>query len=151
MKTSIPTFEEILEQWATDSVVNENNAYTELLKIGKLHSKYIKYMAFHSLQSKMKLIEYNKLKNIKWDYYKGTLSREELEEKGWKPYLKSASTKESIERCLDMDDDLNNLLLSKSVNDEAVEACKLILKELNNRTWSLKSWVDYQKFLQGSN
>ena len=30
-----------------------------------------------------------------------------------------------------------------------VEVCQSIMKELNNRAWELKSFIDWEKFIQG--
>ena len=145
----VKSFDDITQEWADDSIIDETDVGPQLLNNAKLHSKYVKYMVENSVLSKKKLIEYNKLRSIKWDYYNGTMSKEELEERGWKPYLYSVKLKDGIERCLDKDDDINKLLMSKALNDESVNACTVILKELNNRTWALRAWIDYQKYLLG--
>lgn len=145
----VKSFDEITDEWAKDSIIDETDVSPQLLNTGKMQSKYVKYMAENSLLSKKKLIEYNNLRSVKWDYYNGTMSKEELDERGWKPYLYAVKMKDSIERCLDKDPDLNKLLMNKAVYDEAVTACMSILKELNNRTWALRTWVDYQKYLLG--
>ena len=145
----VKSFDDITQEWADDSIIDETDVGPQLLNNAKLHSKYVKYMVENSVLSKKKLIEYNKLRSIKWDYYNGTMSKEELEERGWKPYLYSVKLKDGIERCLDKDDDISKLLMSKALNDESVNACTVILKELNNRTWALRAWIDYQKYLLG--
>lgn len=140
---------EIQEEWAKDSIVDETSVGPELLKLSKLQSKYTGYLAENSLISKKKLIEYNKMRAVKWDYYNGNMSKEELDERGWKPYLYTVKLKEGIERCLDRDEDLNNMLMNKVLYDEAVSLCESILKAINNRGYSLKAWVDYQKYILG--
>jgi hypothetical protein len=35
------------------------------------------------------------------------------------------------------------------MHEEVVEVCNAILKELNNRTWELRSFIDWEKFIQG--
>lgn len=141
---------DILNEWTADSVVDETRVPEELLKVSRLQSKYVRYRAENALEAKKKIVDWEKLRAVKWDYYTGNMSKEELDDKGWKPYLYSTKTKDSVERCISKDDDLNNLLLLKAEYDEAVEVCTAILKELNSRTYQLRSWVDYQRFLLGN-
>ena len=37
----------------------------------------------------------------------------------------------------------------EQLHEEIVEVCQAILKELNNRTWELRSFIDWEKFIQG--
>jgi hypothetical protein len=50
---------------------------------------------------------------------------------------------------MEADEDVNRLLASKLINEEMVDVCTSILKELNNRAWELKSFIDWEKFIQG--
>ena len=145
----VKTVFEILDEWAVDANVDETNVGPELLKISKLQSKYSIYLANHSLLAKQRLIEYAKMKAIKHDYYTGLMSKEELDDRGWKPYLYSVKNKDAIDRLLEKDDDLNNILLKKALNDEASEQCKNIIKDLHNRGFRLNAWVSHQKYLLG--
>ena len=45
--------------------------------------------------------------------------------------------------------DINKYLASKMMHEEVVDVCNAILKELNNRTWELRSFIDWEKFIQG--
>jgi hypothetical protein len=50
---------------------------------------------------------------------------------------------------MDSDEDMNKYLAHKAMHDEIVDVCTAILKELNNRAWELKSFIDWEKFIQG--
>jgi hypothetical protein len=50
---------------------------------------------------------------------------------------------------LESDDDLNKLVISRTMHQEIVELCTGILKELNSRTYQLRSLIDWEKFIQG--
>ena len=47
------------------------------------------------------------------------------------------------------DTELNNILLKKVIHEEIVEFCKNVLKELNNRTWQLKEYMSWERFVGG--
>jgi hypothetical protein len=142
---------EIIKEWSEDSErTDETNVHHELLRTSKIHAKYVKYMAEGSLLGKKRAIEYQTLRAVKHDYYTGTMSKEDLDDRGWKPYLYTVKSREGIDRCMEKDEDLNKLLIEKALFDETAAVCKEILKELSNRTWALRAWVDYQKYLLGN-
>jgi hypothetical protein len=50
---------------------------------------------------------------------------------------------------LDSDTDLNNILTKKVLNQEIVDFCTSVLRELNSRTYQLRGYIDYVKFTSG--
>ena len=145
----LPSIDDIAQEWSIDSKTDATEAGKELLRVGSLHSKYARILANHSLMAKKRAVEYNELKAVKYDYYNGVLPKEDLDARGWQPFLRTAKTKDVIERLCEADSDLNTILLKKAIHDEATDMCKSILKEVNNRTWAIRSWVDYQKLMKG--
>jgi hypothetical protein len=39
--------------------------------------------------------------------------------------------------------------MKKTVHQEVVDFCGSVLKELNNRTWQMKSLIDWERFTSG--
>lgn len=138
-----------MEEWSKDSVIDETEPGRELIKISKLHSKYLMIMSHHNLLVKKHTIEYNRLKKLRWEYYSGDLNNpEDLETLGLEPWLKK-TLRQDIPMYIDSDQLLNNTLLKRTVHQEIVDVCQSILKELQNRTWQLKSFIDWEKFNSG--
>ena len=138
-----------MEEWSKDSVIDETEPGRELIKISKLHSKYLMIMSHHNLLVKKYTIEYNRLKKLRWEYYSGDLNNpEDLETLGLEPWLKK-TLRQDIPMYIDSDQLLNNTLLKRTVHQEIVDVCQSILKELQNRTWQLKSFIDWEKFNSG--
>jgi hypothetical protein len=50
---------------------------------------------------------------------------------------------------MEADEELNKHLASKILNEEMVSACEAILKELHSRTFQLKSFIEWERFIQG--
>jgi hypothetical protein len=50
---------------------------------------------------------------------------------------------------MDSDDDMNKYLANKIMHDEIVDVCTAILKELNSRTFQLRDFIQWEKFIQG--
>jgi len=139
--------DDLLEEWRKDSDIDRTEPGKELLKIPKLHSKYLDILSKHRLLSKESEFKFNKMKKLKWEYYTGKLDNDELSKHGWEPF--PFVLKSDITTYLESDDDLNRYQAQKIMHDEIVEVCQSILKELNNRTWEIRSYIDWEKFIQG--
>ena len=143
------SIESLMDEWSKDCVMDELEPGKELIRIPNLHAKYLRILTHHNLIVKKVLSDYNRLKRIKWEYYSGDLNNpEDLEKYGLEPMLKKV-LRADLQHYLDSDTELNNLLLKKVIHEEIVEFCKNVLKELNNRTWQLKSFMDWEKFVGG--
>jgi hypothetical protein len=142
--------EQILELWNTDSVIDNTEPGRELLNIPKLHNKYLQILVKHKMASKKAHFDYSKLRKIKEEYYNGSLSKEELEELGWEPFLLNIKTKQGIERYIESDKDLIRLLEKKLYHEEAISICESILQEVKNRTWEIRSFIDWERFVGGN-
>jgi lysyl-tRNA synthetase class II len=141
--------EDLMEMWSKDSSIDETEPAREMIKTPNLHAKYLRIMTHHNLIVKKLMSDYNKRKKIKWEYYSGDLNNpEDLEAYKLEPMVKKV-LRADIGMYLDSDKDLNDILLKKIMHEEIVEFCKTVLKELNNRTWQLKSVIDWEKFTSG--
>lgn len=141
--------EDLMEMWSKDSHIDETEPAREMIKTPNLHAKYLRIMTHHNLIVKKLMSDYHKRKKIKWEYYCGDLNNpEDLETYKLEPMVKKV-LRADIPMYLDSDKELNDILLKKIMHEEIVEFCKTVLKELNNRTWQLKSVIDWEKFTSG--
>ena len=144
------TLDQILKQWDLDSVIDSTEPGKELLKIPKLHNNYLKILVKHRLAIKRVNFEYARLRRVKEEYYSGTISEEELTENGWEPFLLNVKTKQGIDKYLESDEQLIKLLEKKIYHDEAISVCESILQEVKNRTWEIRSYIDWERFIGGN-
>lgn len=139
--------DELLEMWQKDSVVDRTEPGNELINIPKLHSKYLNILSKHRLLSKECEFKFMKMKKLKWEYYTGKMDQDTLKEYGWDPF--PYVLKSEVNTYLESDEDLNRLIAQKSLNDEIVSVCESIMKELNSRTFQLRDFISWEKFIQG--
>jgi hypothetical protein len=141
--------QEVLESWEKDSLVDKTQPNDTISEIGRLHAKYLRILATHKLNVKHAENEFLDMKRIRSAYYDGALDKSELDKRGWEPYLgktlKFQGQKESI---LETDEYLLTILLRKAIYEEIVEVCQFILKELNNRTWSLREFMQWERSIR---
>jgi hypothetical protein len=140
--------EQILNHWEKDSVIDSTEPGKELIRIPILHNKYLTILIKHKLISKKANFDYLRLKKVKWEYYNGKLSREELEEHGWEQF--KFTLKSDITTYLESDNDLIRLLEKKIYHEEVITMIESIMKELNSRTYQLKDFIAWEKFINGN-
>ena len=139
--------DELLEEWRKDADIDRTEPGKALLDIPKLHSKYLNILSRHRLLSKEAEFKFNKMKKLKWEYYTGKLDDDELSKYGWTPF--PFVLKSDIVTYLDSDEDLNKFLAAKAIHEEIVDVCQSILKELNSRTFQLRDFISWERFIQG--
>jgi hypothetical protein len=139
--------DELLEEWRKDADIDRTEPGKALLDIPKLHSKYLNILSRHRLLSKEAEFKYNKMKKLKWEYYTGKLDDDDLKKYEWDPF--PYVLKSDLSTYMESDDDLNKYSAQKIMHDEIVEVCTAILKELNSRTFQLRDFIAWERFIQG--
>ena len=141
------TLIELSDSWEKDSQIDTTDPGKEIIRIPILHSKYVKQLTAHTLAGKNVSYEFSKMKKLKWEYYTGKLDSDQLKEYGWEPF--PYTLKSDITTYMESDDDINKHLVKKIMHDEIVELCQSILKELNSRTFQLRDFIAWERFIQG--
>ena len=139
--------EKILNLWKEDSIIDQTEPSRELLRIPTLHSKYIDLLAHYKVASKKTHFKILEMKKLKWEYYTGKLSQDELDQYGWEPFR--YTLKSDINYYIDSDADIIKLNKLKSLQDEIVSVLESILSELKQRTWQLREYINWEKFVSG--
>ena len=143
------SLEKLIDEWAADSVINQIEPGQEIINTPKLHSKYVTQITAHSVSLEMKKLEYIRKEKLKIEYYSGRLSEAQLKELGWKPFQFILKT--DIQKYIDSDEDLIELRKNMISNKEAITLCNSIVKELNSRTFQLRAFMDWERFIRGQN
>lgn len=139
---------ELLETWKGDSEIDLTNPGRALLDIPKLHSKYLDILSSYREGLRKLEVDLKRLRKVKWEYYMGRLDEETLRSNNWEafPYV---LIKSDVGIYLDGDSDLGRYYNRKAFYEEMIECCISIMKELNSRTYQLKAYIDYEKFIGG--
>ena len=141
--------EDINGEWETDSKIDRNRLSEETLKSPNLHQKYLVML----MDGRKKIIKLEaEMKNLKWSkymWYKGRMSREDLEARGWKQYqgLKPSSTEMNF--LLENDPDISSLQSKVDYIRTVLQQLESILVQIKNRDWMLKNHIEFIKFQAG--
>ena len=141
---------EIQEEWKLDSKINELELGSEAIKVPTLHSKYLSLLSNVKLQLRKAESDYNNMRRVKYKYYRGELSREELEKLGLDQYLGNKPLKNEMDEFMLCDEDLNLLTDKIEYFKTVVFTLEQILRSLNSRTWDIKSAIEWNKFTNGA-
>jgi hypothetical protein len=140
---------EIQELWAKDCKIDQLNLGPESTKTPELHAKYLNLLTNAKLQLRKTEADYFRMRKTKLRYYKGELTREELEEWGWNQYQGLKPLKNEMDDVLQCDDDLIKIQDKIDYVKAVLYQLEQILRSLNSRTWDIKSAIVWTKFTNG--
>jgi hypothetical protein len=141
--------EELMQQWEHDSKIDDNHLGEASTESPNLHSKYINIMVSYKLKLTKTRGEYNLLRKNKFRYYRGELSRQELEDLGWQQWQGVKPLKNEMDEFLQGDTDLVQMEQKVEYLNTIVYFLEEVLKQIRQRDWQIRTAVDWKKFLVG--
>jgi len=140
---------ELQAMWLADCKMDEMALDAESLKIPNLHSKYMEYWNEEVLNQRRLEQEYKSEFKIRWEYYSGKLSEEELEEYNLEPFLQKV-LRQDLDIYLDSDKKLQEIKSKIEYTKQKVNYVESIIKQLNGRGYLIKNAIDFIRFQTGS-
>lgn len=143
------TLIELQSQWAEDCKLDELDLGSESTRTPVLHSKYVTLLSNSKLQLRKAVADLKRLENVKSDYYRGELSKEELDQLGWEPWRKNAVLRSDMRDQLDSDPDVIKQQDKVYYLETTVDFLDRVLRSLNSRGWDIKNAVEWSKLQSG--
>lgn len=140
---------DIQEEWSKDSIINETNLGQESVRVPTLHAKYITYLSKNKLLLRKAESDYFNTRRLKYRYYRGEMSREELAGLEWEQFQGNKPLKNEMDEFLQCDKDLNDLQDKIEYYKTVVYTLEQIIRSINSRTWDIKTAVEWTKFTNG--
>lgn len=141
---------EIQQMWDEDSELDIAKLGDESLKTPKLHAKYVKLL----IDSKLKLVklktDYSSIRQLKFRYYRGELSRDELRDNNLEPYLYAKPIKSEMDEHLKGDKDLLRIEERIDYMNIMISLLESILNAIKSRQWDIRNSIDHMKFMAGN-
>lgn len=143
------TIDFIHDEWEKDGVIDVINLSNESSRTPKLHNKYYHLYIREALLLKKMRSDYKQLVLLKTEYLSGLLDADELKKHGWQPRtLKILRADFQIH--LDADQEIINQSLKIGLVEEKVNYLESIIKEIQRRSFHIKSILDFERFKSGS-
>jgi len=140
---------ELQEEWIKDAPINETNLGQEAARVPMLHAKYITILSKIKLQLRKAESDYLNNRRLKYKYYRGELTREELEDSGWTQFQGNKPLKNEMDELLQCDKDLIELQDKHEYYKTVIYTLEQIIRSINSRTWDVKSSIEWTKFTNG--
>ncbi len=144
------TIDELLDLWTNDTIIDHDEPGKELLKIPSMHAKYLQIYVKHKLILKKCKDDLAAERKIRYSYYSGHYNTDKtmLQKLGLEPF--KFILKSDIGTYIDTDAEVVKKNDKVAYHQEMVNTCEAIIATLKNRTWELKSYIDYLRFQNGA-
>ena len=140
---------ELTEEWTKDAPINETNLGHEAARVPILHAKYINVLSKTKLQLRKAESDYLNTRRLKYKYFRGEMTRQELENEGWSQYQGNKPLKNEMDELLECDEKLVELQDKIEYFKTTIYTLEQIIRSLNSRTWDIKSGIEWAKFTNG--
>lgn len=143
------TVDELIEQWSIDNVIDEHKLDSESLKTPNIHAKYLRILIGYKMKLAALKTEYNVLRQKKFKYYRGEMTKQELQENGWEQWQGVKPLKNEMNEFLDGDSDLNKITIKCQYLENLIEGVESILTQIKARDWQIRNSIEWKKFIAG--
>lgn len=132
-----------------DAHIDETNLGSASLDIPNLHAKYLNILTAHKLSLRKVESDYLRMRKRKYRYYRGEMTKQELDEMGWDQWQGTKPLKNEMDEFLSTDDDLITLQDKVEYYKAVIYHLEQIMRSLNSMGWNIRIAVDMRKLESG--
>ena len=137
--------DELYKQVENDLRIDDTELDLESIRTPQIHNKYLKLYTSHSLQLKKLQDDRKILYRLKWEYYTGKAPPD--------IYMKDPFDlkvlKADVGIYLEADGELQQIGQKIEYQTQIVNYLEKILREINNRNWTIRNTIEWKKFIHG--
>lgn len=143
--------ENILEEWQTDCRIDPNSIDEASRFTPELHAKYLALLSNSKLKLKQLEFKQKDLMKLKWLWYQGKMSQDEILELGWNPdpFNGLKILKGEMEHYVEADPELQISEAKIQYIKTTIDTLKEIVENLKWRHQTIKNIIEYKKFEAG--
>lgn len=143
------TFDELCDMWDLDCQIDDDHLDKSAVDTARLHSKYLRMLVSHKMKLSAYENQYKILRQKKFRYYRGEMSKDELQEEGWTQWQGVKPLKNEMEEFLEGDADLNKITAKSQYIENMILALESILNQIKGRDWQIRNSIEWRKFVAG--
>lgn len=144
------TLPELQDLWKEDAMIDESNYGHCSARIPLLHAKYLEHLCQAKLQTRMATAKFLRLRRDKMKYFKGEMTRDELQERGWNQYQGVKPLKSEMGEILMVDEDMIKQEDKVVYLETVVLFLESVMKSINSRTWDVKNGIAWAQLQAGN-
>lgn len=138
-----------MQEWENDCKINDDYLGEASTFTPNLHSKYINILVAMKLKRSKIEADFKVLRKNKFRYYRGELSRSELEMLGLEQWQGVKPLKNEMDEFLEGDGELVALKSKIDYLNITIEFLESVLNAIKARDWQIKNGIEWKKFLTG--
>lgn len=142
--------EDLQNAWENDCVIDDDHLDKESVRTPNLHAKYLNFLIGYKLKLAKAKKDYNTLRQVKFRYYRGELSKNELDEKGWDQWQGVKPLKNEMEEFLEGDYDLADAQLKQEYLESVISYLESVMHQIKSRDWQIRNSIEWKKFISGA-
>jgi hypothetical protein len=142
--------EQLHDEWDKDSAINDDHLDRESVKTPQLHAKYLRFLISHKMKLAALEVEYKTLRQKKFRYFRGEMTKSELEDLKWDQWQGIKPLKNEMDEFLQGDSDLNRIVVKCEYIKNMIEALEAILGQIKSRDWQIRNAIQWKQFISGS-
>jgi len=145
------TLEELLNQWAIDSLIEKSSLDEVSRKTPALHAKYLSLLANAKLKMKKCEMDQKTLLKEKWLWYNGKMSEEKIKDLGWDPDPLDGLKimKGEMDHYYDADKEIQASELKIQYLKTMIDTLNEIVNNLNWRHQTIGNMIKWRQFEAG--
>lgn len=140
--------DKLMEEWAIDCVIDDEDIGGSALRTPNLHAKYLKILIDYKLKKVKYQSEMDSTRSLKSKLFKGHLTTDELKTLGWEPYPFRV-LKGEVDELIDADQDIQKIKNKIEYCNSAIYLLESILQEIKSRSFHTRVAMDWVKFRAG--
>ena len=138
--------EEIQELVDKDLKINDSELDLESIKTPQIHNKYMKLLTKFKLMLSRNESEFHIIKKQKWEYYTGKADPGVYAEKPFNLKI----LRQDVDKYIDSDEDIIKLKQKSDYLNTVVDFLDRTVRQISNRTFTIKNAIDWKKFISGA-
>ena len=140
------TLEELQELADKDLKINDSELDLESIKTPQIHNKYMKHLSKFKLMLSRAESELHIVKRTKWEYYTGKADSTVYVEKPFNLKI----LRQDVDKYIDSDEEVIKAKQKVDYLTTVVDFLDRSIRQITNRTFTIKNAIDWKKFTSGA-
>ena len=140
------TLEELQELADKDLKINDSELDIESLKTPQIHNKYMKHLTKFKLMLSRAESELHIKKREKWEYYTGKADSSVYIDKPFNLKI----LRQDVDKYINADEEIIKASQKVSYLRTTVDYLDRLIRQIANRTFTIKNAIDWRKFTSGA-
>ena len=126
--------------------INDTELDLESLKTPQLHNKYLKHLTKFKLLLTRSQDDFNRIKREKWEYYTGKSDPAVYQLKPFNLKI----MRSDVDKYIEADEDYTKAYQKVKYLEVTVDFLDRTIRQISNRTFTIKNAIDWRKFTSGA-